>query len=287
MPAKTKHVDNGRTLVEQLVRHAPAVLQRRARDIEADRDHYTAAGKRMPAAAPKDVAAWLRKCIDAHGKIPGTTITAAGEELHLASYAISGGRAAAGMVSFKMPNDPVTYTDYAKRVAQTEGAKVMGAPGKPRGKYKPRAEKVIVKTAEPEVAPLDPDEVRGRRLDRPDGMTNEQYEAAERMMRESTERADAELAEKRLAAVAGQTYHALADQNGEAVNGNGKPMTQLEAAMQLMVEAALAETHALTEEDITLIRGHQDTLRRHADESIGMIASLSKILARVEARATV
>lgn len=289
MPPKTKHVDNGRTLVEQLVRHAPASLQRRARDIDADPERWGKAGTRLPAAAPKDIAAWLRKCIDAHGPIPGTEIAKAGEQLHLASYAISGGRAAAGMVSYRVKGDPVTYTDYAKRVAQNEAAMVMGAPGKPRGRYKKRAEKVVT-------LPIDPDEVRGRRLDRPDGMTDEQYEAAERMMRESTQRADAELAERRgvainldgqtiVVGVPGETQHTHI--MPPDANGNGKPMTQLEAAMQLMVEAALAETHALTEEDIILIRGHQDTLRRHADEATGMAASLGMILARVEARAAV
>lgn len=259
-----------RSLVDQLVRHANPALQRRMREISANHKE----GEKLPGAQVKDVAHWLRKCVDSHGAIPGAAIREAGEQLYLGPSTVSGGRSAAGMLTYKLKGDPTTYTDYAKRIP--ENGMIMGAPGKNRGKgvtpKHMRPAPVTTSFQEPEL-PADPDEDRGRPLVGGD-LTDEQRAEAQERMRRSTELADAEAAE-------------IQRQRNEAFhgNGNGLAKSEMDTLLEMIRDTALKETKALTSEDIMLIRGHMDTLRRRHDEDTGIIASISKILDRVEARA--
>jgi hypothetical protein len=68
-------------------------------------------------------------------------------------------------------------------------------------------------------------------------------------------------------------------------NGNGtKRQTQLEAMLELVREAALEETHALTDEDILMLRGTQDNLARLRSDLDGMAAGIALLLKRVDQR---
>ncbi len=268
---KTKHVPNQRSLAEQLVRHAPAALHRRAANPE----------ERLPA-DKKELGAWMRKCIESHGTLPGSAIREAAKELRLAPEQVSAARREAGAATYRLPGaagkTEETYTDFVKRIPANAIRMTGRTPGT-KNKTKPNGHVKVVRPAnEPQPAidpskilPPDPDTIRGRRLDRPEGMTDEQYAEAERMMRESTARADAELAERRAAA-----------------NGNGHTPAEDDDEMSVLLamvrETALKQTKALTKEDLMLIRGHMDTLRRRHDEDRGIIASITGILDRVEAR---
>jgi hypothetical protein len=54
--------------------------------------------------------------------------------------------------------------------------------------------------------------------------------------------------------------------------------------LELVREAALEETHALTDEDILMLRGTQDNLARLRSDLDGMAAGIALLLKRVDQR---
>lgn len=271
---KSKHVPHPeKPMSEQLVHMAPAGLHKR---VTAARLHPD----RRPAYAKSDlVTAWLRKCLTSKGAILNKDLTAAADELLLGASAISAARQAVGAVSYKTadnqgPKAPV-WTDFQPRVP--EDALIIGNYGKGFQRRKPPVNPVTITTM-----PTDPDEERGRRLDQ-GGLTEEQRLAAEEQMRRSSELADQEAAEirQRLAAANEPVGVQLP---GESGNGNGKAKTGMELAMELLVQEALAATHALTDDDIAMLRGTQENLKRIKSDLDGMAAGIAGVLRRVDQR---
>lgn len=247
-------------LHELMVRHASAQMHRRAANPE-EQLRITAA----------ELGAWMRKCITSHGVLSGSEIKKAAEELRLAPEQLSSARRESGSASFRYAGagsvTDETYTDFVKRIP-ADAIRMNGRKlGVKTGRQKNGRVKVITEPTPPAELPVDPDEVRGRRLDL-GGLTPTQHEEAERMMRESTARADAE----REAMQALQTPPPAPP----APDNGSLKRSQLDEAMELLREAALADTHALTEADITMLRGHAETLR-------GMSASIMGIVNRVAA----
>lgn len=269
-------------LADKLVAMAPPVMQRRVSAI--------ARGVKPDPLLVKDLGLWMRKCIQSQGALANSDLNEAAERLKLRPEQLSDARGAAGCVSYSLREwgKGVFKTDFAGRVPEEAFvARGAGKKKKDSSKNGPVVRSFVAPTAPPAPpAPKDPDEGGGRRLDQGD-LTEAQHAEAERRMRESTERADREAAEIRARVDAGYATGSrevpVAAVEGE--NGNGKKkLTGLEAALELLVAEALAATHALTDDDIMMLRGTQENLKRMRSDIDGMAAGIGLLLKRVDQR---
>lgn len=267
-------------LDQVLVGHAPSGLKKRANEVQRTGN----TSKRAPHA---DVATWLRKCLTSHGKLDNAVLNAAAAGLFLNGGHLSAARTAIGAMTFKEreaagPKDP-SYTDFSQRVPENavRVGRVAGTHNKKNGSRPPvQPVKVIL--------PADPDQERGRPLVGGD-LTDEQRSEAQERMRRSTELADAErraiLAEREAAETDdGSELGVRLPDERENANGNGRPKSGMDLAIELLVQEALAATHALTDADIAMLRGTQDNLDRIASDLQGMRAGIANILKRVDQR---
>lgn len=260
-------------LHETLAAHAPPSMQKRVSQI--------ARGTKPDPLSPKDLGDWMRKCIRSHGALPNAEVNLAAEKLHLRPHDLSHARSGAGAVSYRTPDmgRHEYVTDFAGRIpaeAYVAAGRVQGSKNR-----KPAASPVTITQM-----PTDPDQERGRPLVGGD-LTDEQREKAQEQMRRSTELADQEAAEIRARLDAGYAKGGDVVPVAEsAPNGNGRQLTGLEAAVELLVQEALAATHALTDDDIRMLRGTQENLKRLRSDLEGMAAGINLLLQRVDQRDT-
>lgn len=246
-------------LAEKLVRAAPPALARRAAN----------PNERIPAKV-EDLGAWMRKCIQSHGALPGSALRAAATELRLSPEQMSQARKEAGAGSYRLAGagatSDETYTDFVKRIP-ADAHVFVGRSRKGARRVAP-----VIKSNLNDL-PTDPDEERGRPLVGGD-LTPAQREKAQTMMRESTERADAEIAERRLT-----TQQAI---ESIAMNGNGKHVPAgMQAALELLMQTAIEETHAVTPEDIATLKSYSDNLIAMQGTMLAMQRGITKMVERL------
>lgn len=270
---------------EKLLEVASPYMLKRAEE----RRRRLTAGDKTPMQAdkryPKELAEWMRQCILTYGRVLGSDIKLAAAELMLDASQVSDARKQAGCVTYRVKgmDKGATWTDFVSKLPAD--AMVFGGRGSTvKAPWRAPKSKIVEKKASEKALPKDPDEAGGRRLDQ-GGLTEAQRLEAERMMRESTERADREIAERQ---AIGRDMPAVVV--GETENGNGAmsrvPAGML-AAVELLLQQAMDETHALTPEDLVYLRGWQDTCRRQADDLMSMASGIGKMLERVQTKTAV
>lgn len=212
---------------------------------------------------------WIRRCLETYGKIHARDFAVAAEELALSPSEMSAARSDALATAYKLPGTPKddVYTDFVGRIprnAVTWGGRNLGS----KAAGRPSKNPVTVTRVEP----TPPNGNEGRRLDQ-GGLTPDEHAAAERRMVDAHRRAEDEraalLAERR-------DMQTVQDEQP-----NGRPKSQLDAAMELLREAALADTHALTPTDLQALSGLREMHRRHANESTAAAGMITRILERV------
>lgn len=287
---------------ERLIEHASSYLKKKVEQRKA-----LAPGTKMPPDKkyPGEIAKWVRRCVETHGAISNADLAEAAKVLMLDPAQLSHGRQDAGCVSYRTSDMPAHQfvTDFVGRVPA--GAKVSGGATKAPPKLMAAAEKeaakeermanrkpplrikatgrngdVEIKRFEPTVAS---NGALGMRIENPGrpleqgGLTPEERDEAEQRMLAGHRKAEDERAA--LLAERGADMQVV---TGET-NGK-KALSGLEAAVELLVQEALAATFSLTDEDIRTLQGIQETQRRHAEESTACAGQIGLMLKRVAAK---
>lgn len=231
---------------------------------------------------------WMRRCIETHGKILNADFAIAADELWLSPSEMSAARTYAGATAYKRPGDAKTavYTDFVGRIPKDSitwgGRNIKGKDLGPGHKVKGRDVKTSWQEPTAPAAPPNGNGAaastngnEGRRLEQ-GGLTPDQHAEAESRMVAAHKTAESERR-----AILAERGEAVDTVRGE-VNGNGRAkMSQLDAAMEMLREAALADTHALTKEDIQALLGMAEMHRRQASEHTAAAGMIRRLLERV------
>lgn len=252
---------------EKLVALASSYMLAKAKDKRERRERGDTSKRPPDRRYPTEIGKWMRRAIEAYGCLDSGAINEAAKVLELDANQLSQARTDCGAAAYRMPGTgsaQVSRTDFVKRIP--EGAQLAGG-RVPAGKVKHPVKRTFVAPAAP------PNGNEGRRLEQ-GGLTDDEHAEAEQRMVAGHRAAEAERLE--ILARRGESMQTV---RGET-NGNGK-MSELEAAMAMVREAALAETHALTLDDMRALSGMRETMRRHAEEATSAAGMITRLLERV------
>lgn len=273
MPRKATAGTKDAPMGEKLVSLASSYMVKKAKDRKNARERGHTGRSDMDMRWPEEISSWMRRCLDTYGSVWNSDLRAAADELDLDASKLSEARRRIQAASYRTPVMPrnAGMTGYVSKLPPN--ATFMGGRGTKRGAA--AAAETVVHPAEPEQQVETVNGNQGRRLEQ-GGLTPDEHAEAEQRMVQGHRRAEQERQEI-LAARGGGEMQTVA---GET-NGNGKKQTTLEAMLELVREAALEETHALTDEDIRTLTGMQEMHRRHASEATAAAGQIGLLLKRV------
>lgn len=253
MPAAKK---TGPPLSAQMVELASKQMLRDAEERVAARERGEPFRRPAGAGFMEEEAKWITRCLNTFGRISGADLNEAGEALQITQPDMSVAKKKARAASYRVTGTPrsETWVDFTKNLppdAILFGGRKMGT----KNKTKETATQALDKILEPAPAVAAHPEERSR-------------PAA-------------------LGSVEADFHNRVSPADADAHSVVNGARSQLDAALELLREAALADTHAITPGDIMLLQGHRDTMLRTADDMRGMAASIGAILARVQEGLTV